>query len=89
MNTLRQSQIGLPSRAMGATWNTSASATSSRSLAAARLLRERVLAVLALVMLILAWDATLRLDERMSPPRVRVSHAVEIDGELQTQTVVP
>jgi hypothetical protein len=95
MNTLRQSHWnGLHSvRVIGATpactWNGSASAANSRSLAAARRVRERVLAVLALVMLILAWDATLRLDEQMSPARVRVSHAVELEGEMQTQTFVP
>jgi hypothetical protein len=95
MNTLRQSQwIGLQSgRVMGATpahaWNLSVSAARSRSLADARRWRERVLAVLAFVMLIIAWDATLRLDEQMSPPRVRVSHAVERDSEGQTQTFVP
>jgi hypothetical protein len=95
MNTLRQSQwIGLQSgRVIEATsahaWNLSASAARSRSLADARRWRERVLAVLALVMLILAWDATLRLDEEMSPARVRVSHAVELEEEMQTQTFVP
>jgi hypothetical protein len=95
MNTLRQSQwSGLQSgRVIGATpacaWHYGASAASSRSLADARRWRERVLAVLALVMLIFAWDATLRLDEKMSPPRVRVSHAVELEGELQRQTFVP
>ena len=95
MNTLEQSQWnGLRvGRVVGATpacaWNHSVSARRSRSLADARRWRERVLSVLALVMLILAWDATLRLDEQMSPPRVRVSHAVEIEGELQMQTFVP
>jgi predicted metal-binding membrane protein len=50
--------------------------------------RERVLACLAFVMLIVAWDATLRLDERMSPPRMRMSHAVEMEGEMQTMASV-
>ena len=96
MNTSRQNHWnGLHSgRAIEATpawaWNGTGSAANSRSLAAARRMRERVLAVLALVMLILAWDATLRLDEQMSPPRVRVSHAVELEGEeMRTQTFVP
>ena len=61
---------------------------SSRAIAAARQRRERILAVLAFVMLIVAWDATLRLDERTSPPRMRTSHAVEIDGEQQMMTSV-
>ena len=47
------------------------------SMSRARQLRERLLAVLAFVMLIIAWDATLRLDERVSPPRMRLSHGVE------------
>lgn len=50
--------------------------------------RERILASLAFLMLIVAWDATLRLDERMSPPRMRLSHAVEVDGELRTMASV-
>jgi predicted metal-binding membrane protein len=43
--------------------------------------RERVLAGLAFLMLIVAWDATLRMDERMSPPRMRMSHAVEVESD--------
>jgi len=58
----------------------------SRAIAAGRQRRERILACLAFVMLIVAWDATLRLDERISPPRMRTSHAVEIDGEQQMMT---
>jgi hypothetical protein len=45
--------------------------------------RERILASLAFVMLILAWDATLRLDERVAPPRMRMSHAVEHESVEQ------
>ena len=48
--------------------------------------RERILAGLAFLMLIVAWDATLRLDERRSPPRMRLSHAVEVDTDLQAMT---
>lgn len=55
-----------------------------RSLAAARRRRERILAALAFVSLILAWDATLRLDERVSPARIRMSHAVEMEAEEQS-----
>ena len=50
--------------------------------------RERILAGLAFLMLIVAWDATLRLDERMSPPRMRMSHAVEVQSDLQAMTSV-
>jgi hypothetical protein len=58
----------------------------SRSFAAAKRRRERILACVALVMLIVAWDASLRLDEQSSPPRMRVSHAVEVESDLQAMT---
>jgi hypothetical protein len=45
--------------------------------------RERILAGIAFLMLIVAWDATLRLDERMSPPRMRMAHAVEVESDLR------
>jgi hypothetical protein len=64
-----------------------AAQTRSRALQNARRRREHVLACLALVMLIVAWNATLRLDEHVSPPRMRMSHAVELAGESQTQTL--
>lgn len=48
-----------------------------------RMGRERMLAGLAFIMLIVAWDATLRLDEQMAPPRMRMSHAVEAEVEGQ------
>jgi hypothetical protein len=60
-----------------------------RAIVLARRRRERVLACLAFVMLIVAWDVTLRLDERIAPPRMRLSHAVEHESELQMQTFVP
>ncbi len=47
--------------------------------------RERVLATLAFVMMIAAWDATLRLDEQVAPPRMRLSRAVEHENEEQSQ----
>jgi hypothetical protein len=79
----RQS-ICLPSyrEASDGPWNYSSLAI-SRSLAAGRRRRERILACLAFVMLIVAWDTTLRLDEQMTPPRVRMSHAVEMEEEGQ------
>jgi hypothetical protein len=39
--------------------------------------REKVWAWLTLVTLILCWDASIRLDERVSPPRVRTDHVGE------------
>jgi hypothetical protein len=39
--------------------------------------REKVWAWLTLVALILCWDACIRLDERVSPPRVRIAHIGE------------
>jgi hypothetical protein len=53
----------------------------ARALSAAQCRRERILALLAFVMLIVAWDATLRLDERVAPPRMRMSHAATVRGE--------
>jgi hypothetical protein len=93
MNTLKRSQaIALQTRrelcaANAGRWSHSSLAR-SRSLRAAKRRRERILACLAFIMLIVAWDATLRLDEQMSPPRMRMSHAVEVDGELQMRTSV-
>ena len=58
----------------------------SRSFGVAKRRRERILACVALVMLIVAWDASLRLDEQSSPPRMRVSHAVEVENDLQAMT---
>jgi hypothetical protein len=39
--------------------------------------REAAWAWLSLVTLILCWDASSRLEERVSPPRVRIAHAGE------------
>lgn len=52
-----------------------------RSLVRERHRREQVWAWLTLVTLIVCWDASERLDERVSPPRTRVAHVVE-DGEV-------
>jgi hypothetical protein len=41
--------------------------------------RERVWAWLSVVTLIICWDASARLDQRVSPPRVRMAHAGEAD----------
>jgi hypothetical protein len=61
----------------------------ARAIGVAKRRRERVLASLAFVMLIVAWDATLRLDERVAPPRMRLSHAVEHEREEQMLGLVP
>lgn len=60
-----------------------------RAMSVAKRRREQVLASLAFIMLIVAWDATLRLDERMSPPRMRMSHAVEREVGTQVEVFVP
>jgi hypothetical protein len=39
--------------------------------------REKLWAWLSLVTLVLCWDASIRLDERVSPPRVRIAHIGE------------
>jgi len=38
--------------------------------------RELVWAWLSLAALVIAWDRAARLDERASPPRVRIAHVV-------------
>ena len=38
---------------------------------------EHAWAWLSLFTLVLCWDASLRLDQRMSPPRVRIAHVLE------------
>ena len=68
-------------------WNHAKRAT-AYSAAQARRRREHTLAWLAGIVLIVAWDATLRLDERVSPPRMRLSHAVEVESELQASMSV-
>jgi hypothetical protein len=61
----------------------------SRAINVAKRRREQVLAALAFVMLVVAWDATLRMDEQVSPPRMRLSHAVEREVEMQPQVLMP
>jgi hypothetical protein len=94
MNTLKRTHASVLQMRRGlyaaseSPWNYSSLAV-SRSVIVAKRRRERILACLALIMLVVAWDATLRLDEQVSPPRMRVSHAVEIEGEMQALTAVP
>jgi hypothetical protein len=49
------------------------------SIARERYRREQVWAWLSVVTLIICWDASARLDQRVSPPRVRMAHAGEAD----------
>lgn len=55
-------------------------APSFKSLARDRQRREKVWAWLSLVVLIVCWDASSRLGERVSPPRARIAQAVEEDA---------
>ena len=47
---------------------------------------EAMWAWLSLLTLVLCWDAAARLDERVSPPRVRIAHAVERESALDQRT---
>ena len=40
---------------------------------------EHAWAWLSLFTLLLCWDASLRLEQRVSPPRVRIAHAIEAE----------
>ena len=61
------------SSASGFTLNTRATAAQRR--------REHIWAWVSLGLLILCWDATLRLDQHVSLPRVRIAHAAELEPE--------
>lgn len=50
-----------------------------RSLVRERHRREQVWAWLSLVTLIVCWDASSRIGERVSPPRPKLAHALEED----------
>jgi hypothetical protein len=47
-----------------------------RTLVRERQRREQIWAWLTLVVLIMCWDASARLEERVSPPRTRIAHAL-------------
>ena len=49
------------------------------SVARERYRRERIWAWLSVLTLIICWDASARLDQRVSPPRVRIAHAGEAE----------
>jgi hypothetical protein len=57
-------------------------APSFKSLARDRQRREQVWAWLSLVVLIVCWDASSRLGERVSAPRARIAHVIEDEEEL-------
>lgn len=54
-------------------------APSFKSLARDRQRREQVWAWLSLVVLIICWDASSRLGERVSPPRPKLAHVADDD----------
>jgi hypothetical protein len=54
-----------------------------RSLVRERHRREQAWAWLSLVTLIVCWDASERLGERVSPPRARLAHALEDDDVMR------
>ena len=58
-------------------------APSFKSLARERQRREQVWAWLSLVVLIVCWDASSRLGERVSPPRPRLAHVVSEEEMFQ------
>jgi hypothetical protein len=43
----------------------------------------------SLVLLLVCWDASLRLDEKVSMPRPRLSHLVELEQEPRTRIEEP
>jgi hypothetical protein len=45
--------------------------------------RESMWAWLSLLTLVLCWDASARLEARVSPPRVRIAHAGESRAEAR------
>jgi hypothetical protein len=55
---------------------------STRAIAAQRR-REHVWAWVSLGLLILCWDASLRLDEKVPLPRLRIAHAGELESETR------
>lgn len=43
----------------------------------------------SLLTLVMCWDATLRLDQHVSPPRVRIAHAAELERSEQAFETSP
>jgi hypothetical protein len=59
-------------------------APSFKSLTRDRQRREQVWAWLSLVVLIVCWDASSRLGERVSPPRPKLAHVVDENEMFQS-----
>jgi hypothetical protein len=57
--------------------------------ATSRQRRETAWAWLSLLTLILCWDASTRLDERVSPPRVRIAHVGDREDESAQNALMP
>ena len=51
--------------------------------------REGLWAWLSLITLVICWDAAARLDEKVSPPRPRLSHVAEEDERLGQNALMP
>jgi hypothetical protein len=45
--------------------------------------RERLWAWASALLLVLCWDASLRLDEKVPLPRLRLAHAVDLEPEVR------
>ncbi len=65
----------------------SASRIQSNAIAFSRL--EILWAIASFVVLLLCWDATTRLDQRVSVPRVRIAHALEDERAMRDATSHP
>lgn len=63
-------------------------APSFRSLARDRQRREQVWTWLSLVVLIICWDASSRLEERVSPPRAKFAHVVDEDEMFRSASTL-
>ena len=49
--------------------------------------REHLWAWLSVLLLVLCWDASRRLDEKVPLPRPRLAHAAEVEAELARSEV--
>jgi hypothetical protein len=51
--------------------------------------RELVWAWLSVLVLVLCWDAAARLDQKVSPPRPRLTHVAEADDKTTQKALIP
>ena len=51
--------------------------------------RETLWAWLSLLVLVICWDAAARLDERISPPRARLTHVAEAEERSAQNALIP